>query len=85
MIGKKAKDWIKAKKRLMIEYEEEGITVCEACGGTFAMSFHHLERRSSGRAKHTFEGTRLLCAECHDKADNRPGHREFNDKLKLIR
>ena len=87
----KQKQWFKDKKRLIREYEEAGITRCEGspindkCMRNFALSFHHLNRRSSGKAENTFEGTRLLCAECHQRADQMPGHKEFNEKLKALR
>ena len=74
-IGPKGKKWQKARAQLVEIYREKGITRCERCGGTWALSFHHMEKRSSGRAEHTFEATRLLCAECHniceyDKQEN---------------
>lgn len=81
-LGKKGKEWIKARERLKKEYLEKGITVCENCGSSWALSFHHLEKRSSGQAKHTFEDTRLLCIKCHEKAEY---DKEFNEKMKLLR
>jgi 5-methylcytosine-specific restriction endonuclease McrA len=80
----KGKAWQKAKKKLIAEYKDKGITYCEACGGNFALSFHHLRRRSKGGG-HTFENTVLLCAKCHHKADNAPGHIELNESLKKLR
>lgn len=80
--GKKTKEWQKAKKRLIKEYREEGITRCEHCNGNFAMSFHHLDKRSSGKAKHTIEATRLLCANCHYLAEY---DSKFNDDLRKMR
>ena len=77
--------WPQAKKRLIEEYREAGIERCESCGGDWAMSFHHLDRRSTGRAEHTFEGTRLLCCKCHHLADNAPGYRDFNEWLRTLR
>jgi hypothetical protein len=77
--------WFKDKKRLIEEYREAGITKCESCGGNWTLSFHHLEKRSSGRAKNTFKDTRLLCCICHDKADNRPGFKSFNELLRKLR
>lgn len=87
----KPAEWFKAKKKLIPIYKEHGITTCEGqplnprCMRTFALSFHHLDKRSSGLAENTFEGTRLLCAECHQKADQRPGFYEFNEKLRALR
>jgi len=84
-LGKKGKEWIRARKRLKEEYLEKGITVCEYCGSSWALSFHHLDRRSSGRAKNTFEDTRLLCAKCHHRADNAKGYTGFNEELRKLR
>ena len=87
----KAKEWADAKKKLIPIYKENGITTCEGriinpdCMYDFALSFHHLDKRSSGLAENTFEGTRLLCAECHQKADQRPGFHEFNERLRGLR
>jgi len=78
-------DWAKAKKRLIPEYEDAGITYCESCGGSYILSFHHLDRRSSGKSQDTFEETRLLCAECHHKADNAAGYKDFNEELRKLR
>jgi hypothetical protein len=82
--------WSEAKKRLVEEYREAGIMSCEGrvlnpkcCG--WGLSFHHLDRRSSGKSKDTFEGTRLLCVDCHHRADNAPGYKEFNEKLRELR
>ena len=84
-LGKKGKAWAKARKRLKQEYLENGITSCEYCGSSWALSFHHRDRRSGGKAKHTFEATRLLCAKCHHRADNAKGYIEFNEELKKLR
>lgn len=73
------------KERLKKEYQEAGITTCEGCHSDWALSFHHLDRRSTGRAEDTFEGTRLLCPLCHHRADNAPGYDEFNEGLRRLR
>jgi len=77
--------WERDKKRLIKKYKENGITRCEACGSDWILSFHHLDRRSTGKAENTFEQTRLICANCHHKADNAPGYKEFNDMLRALR
>lgn len=87
-VGKKALEWKKARKVLIENYREAGIISCEGarlnpdCQGNWALSFHHLDKRSSGRAQHTFEETRLLCPECHDKAEY---DRRFNELLRDLR
>jgi len=76
-IGKKTREWFEEKDKLIEIYKEKGITRCENDGSWFSLSFHHRPRRSSGKAEHTFERTRLLCWECHpffennDEADER--------------
>ena len=84
-IGKKGKAWIKARKRLKQEYLENGVTSCEYCGSSWALSFHHRDRRSSGKAEHTFKGTRLLCAKCHGRVHRDRDAVEFNEELKKLR
>ena len=65
-MGKKTKEWLKAKPKLVKIYKEKGITRCENCGSRYMMSFHHRPSRASQKAIHDFKHTRLLCAECHD-------------------
>jgi len=64
-IGKKGREWQRAKRKLIKLYTEKKIIRCENCGSKFGMSFHHRPNRASQRAVHDFEHTRLLCAECH--------------------
>ena len=80
--GDKSLAWKKARKRLVKIYAHEGITRCEFCRGDWMLSLHHLDKRSSGNAKHTFKDTRLLCQVCHDLAEY---NREFNDRLRRLR
>ena len=65
-IGKKIREWLIAKKQLIKIYKLKGITRCEISGSIFALGFHHIKKRSSQEAKHTFRGTRLLNREWHD-------------------
>ncbi len=64
-IGKKTKEWLKAKPKLIEIYKAKGITRCEISGTRFAIDFHHIQKRSSQEAEHTFEGTRLLNQDWH--------------------
>ena len=80
--GKKMTEWIEARKKLEIIYRNKRITKCERCGSGMMLSFHHLSKRSGGRAKHTLRATRLLCAVCHDICEY---NAEENEKLKLSR
>ena len=88
-IGKKQQEWMDAKKVLIEEYRDHHIYGCEgwwlnkdACNPTWALSFHHLDKRSTGRAQHTFEETRLLCPNCHTRAEY---NKDFNEQLRNLR
>ena len=91
MVGVKGKEWLKDKKKLIETYKEKGVTACENCGGKFGLAFHHRPKRSSQKAVHDFEHTRLLCARCHDffeyndEADKKlfAKPRGYNPKLKI--
>ena len=65
-LGKKGKEWLKAKPKLIQIYLKKGITRCEISGSKFLIDFHHISKRSSQEAEHTFKGTRLLNQEWHD-------------------
>jgi hypothetical protein len=81
-LGKKMRDWLNEKPRLIETYKTKGITRCERCGSTWILSFHHMDKRSSGKAEHTFQGTRLLCASCHQICEY---DKIENEKLRRIR
>jgi hypothetical protein len=71
--GKKTRDWQKARKQLKEEYQGKDITWCEAglrnCWGNNGLSFHHRYKRRDDRCEHTFEGTILVCVNCHNKLE----------------
>ena len=77
-IGRKTKAWLKAKPKLIKIYEEKKITKCEISGSSFAVDFHHIQKRSSLEAEHTFEGTRLLNQDWHTFCEQ---NKEANDLL----
>lgn len=83
-IGRKTEEWLNIRPVLIREYESHGITSCEYCGSTYMLDIHHLDKRSSGKAKHTFEDTRLLCRKHHNMADD-AHYRWLNDLLRKIR
>jgi len=67
--GKKTKAWDKARAKLKLEYQEKGITYCEICSGTFALSFHHRHKRGWYNTRPyllgEFNQTLLLCGDHH--------------------
>lgn len=81
-LGKKSEEWIRARELLKEEYLEKDIIRCELCNSNWALSFHHLDKRSGGKAKHTFKDTRLLCINCHQKVEI---DKDANNKLRLSR
>jgi len=91
-IGKKTREWLKAKPKLIKIYLKKGITRCENCGGTYLLSFHHRPKRSSQEAVHDYKHTRLLDQRCHgffeynDEADERlfAKPRGYNPKNKIM-
>ena len=76
-VGRKTREWLREKPKLVKIYKEKGVTQCENCGSRYKVDFHHRPKRSSQKAEHTFERTRLLCWECHpffeksDEADRK--------------
>lgn len=77
-MGEKTREWLVAKPKLIKIYKEKGITRCEISGSRFALAFHHIRKRSSQEAEHTFDGTRLLNQEWHDFCEY---NEEANDLL----
>lgn len=67
-IGPKALEWMAAKPELTDIYVVEfGITFCEWPNCiTVDGDFHHLKKRSSQEAEHTFMGTVYLCRYHHN-------------------
>ena len=78
-IGRKTKEWLKAKPKLIKIYEEKKITKCEISGSSFAIDFHHIDKRSSLKAVHTFEGTRFLNQDWHTFCEQ---NEEANEMLR---
>lgn len=77
--GKKTQAWEIARPKLIKIYEAKGITRCEISNSRFALSFHHIDKRSSQKAVHTFAGTRLLNQDWHDFCEY---NREANELLR---
>ena len=72
--GKKTKAWNRDRAKLKIEYEEKGITTCEArldpCWVNNALSFAHRHKRSwywsQPELLGDFNQTILACIPCHN-------------------
>jgi len=77
-IGKKGKEWQRAKPKIIKICIAKKITRCEISGSNFLLSFHHIRKRGRQEADHTFEGTRLLNQEWHTFCEY---NKEANDLL----
>lgn len=70
---------MEAKPKLIEIYYEKKITRCEISNSRYALSFHHIDKRSSLKAEHTFNGTRLLSQDWHDYCEH---NKEANELLR---
>jgi hypothetical protein len=81
-VGKIGRRNIKANKILKAKFEELGITCCEVCGTTWALSFAHKHRRHWYRSQpellSDISHCLLLCVPCHQKIE---GDQEATDAL----
>ena len=62
----KAAVWTRIRKILKYEFEQAGITSCELCGSTFALSFAHRVKRRFITTEDEMRVCALLCQECHN-------------------
>lgn len=78
--GRRYYEWYKAKRKLKRDFLERGITRCELCKGSWALSFHHRKPRywyytRPGLAD--YQEVLLLCAICHDKLQSSWGMSDY--------
>jgi hypothetical protein len=77
--GKKTREWNAALRKLKIAFERAGITKCEHCGSTFALSFAHShKRRDIPQGSPLLYEVALLCfltndyrEACHSEAESK--------------
>ena len=71
--GKKTLRWETARARLKNVYAYAEITSCElrlnGCLVNNYLSFAHRYKRNDPRCEHTFQGTLLVCQNCHQKIE----------------
>ena len=81
-IGRKTKEWLRARKRLIKEFAEKELASCEICGSTFGLSFHHRNKRREND-KHIFDKVILVCAKHHQELEyNRTLTKQWFEKLR---
>jgi hypothetical protein len=85
-IGKKGKEWIKARVVLIKEALLNGKIIinkgvpegrCEICKEWKTLDPDHIKKRSQG-GEHTTENIRWICRKCHNKVDNMPDSKKGN-------
>jgi 5-methylcytosine-specific restriction endonuclease McrA len=55
------------------------------CRNFEGTNVHHIKKRQSGGNKNLdyIENLASLCSSCHSKADQKPGHQEFNKRVRI--
>ena len=57
------------------------------CKNWVGTNVHHIKKRKSGGSKQKCfdyeENLAALCISCHQKADQKPGHQEFNKRVRI--
>lgn len=71
----------KLKKR----FEAAGITRCEMCNGSFALSFAHSKKRRFIYTDDDWEEVALLCQTCHDRIEHSGHDNMYNSVMEVIR
>ena len=77
MAGNRTKEWIEARKKLVVLYKSKRITKCEVgfegCWKNNALGFAHRHKRSfyldCPELLGSFEQTILACNPCHDRIE----------------
>ena len=69
VIGKRTNKWNTVRNRLRKQFEQQGITRCEICQGTFGLSFAHSKKRRFIQTDEEWMEVALLCQPCHEKIE----------------
>lgn len=72
-VGKCTIAWTKARAKLKAAFATAGITRCEVCGSSFALSFAHSMSRRFITCDREMMEVALLCASHHAQCDDH-GH-----------
>jgi preprotein translocase subunit SecA len=81
--GKKGQAWAKARAKLKIQFERMGITACEICSSTFALSFAHRLKRRFITTEDELMTVALLCQKHHEEIEH-SGHENMFDRITKI-
>ena len=75
--------WPTYRAKLKKQFESMGITRCEQCSGTFALSFAHSRKRRFITTEADLMEVALLCQKCHETAEH-SGHEEMFETINTI-
>lgn len=81
--GRKARHWDAIRKTIKAEFERDGITSCEVCGSTFALSFAHRLKRRFITDDSELRRVALLCQKHHDELEY-SGHENMYQRITEI-
>jgi hypothetical protein len=79
----KVDKWNKVRAELKKEFERLGVTYCEMCGGSFALSFAHSLKRRFITTDEQLREVALLCQACHTQVEH-SGHENMRDAITRI-
>lgn len=75
--------WHNARRKLKIQFERMGVTRCEMCQGTFALSFAHRLKRRFITTEEELMTVALLCQKDHERIEH-SGHDEMFRRITEI-
>ena len=75
--------WNRIRAKLKQTFERQGITRCEVCGSTFALSFAHRLKRRFITTEDELHTVALLCQKHHEELEH-SGHERMYDAITAI-
>lgn len=79
----KTDKWTRVRAELKKQFKEWGVTRCEICAGTFALSFAHSKKRRFIYSEDDWREVALLCQSCHDRVEH-SGHQKMYETIKDV-
>lgn len=76
--------WNKIRAKLKDEFERMGLTACEVCGGTFALSFAHRYKRRFIHDEKELATVALLCQKHHEELEHSGHEKMFEGITRII-
>jgi putative intracellular protease/amidase len=80
----RAKKWPQVRAKLKRQFEAMGITCCEICGSSFALSFAHRLKRRFITTMDELATAALLCQQHHTQIEHSGHERMFETITQII-